>query len=399
MQPTNQQLIKATNMKNLFLLIQKNKALSRTALAKATHLSKATVSALIDELIAKGYVLDCGAGTSATTGRKPNTLTVNGGENCVAVFQWHKARLNAALISLSGDVIYDMRMSSDRPLDYGPLTTKIFREELETYNPKVKILGVCVVVPAIVDNVSQRILSTVLNMSLEDDILKQLRISIPDYPITVLNDTACYAYAECVHSDMDDAYYTFLNIGSGVGAVTLDHGRFFRAANGMTTQFGHFSVDRNGPRCNCGSFGCLERVIGELYLYERSKREGCATLFANEEEASFEKLGQLAAQGDSEALKLMDALAADTAYAVSNLISLFNPQEIVVGGSGMALGDAYLKAVNEHLSRLGFPLFMKRVKLRFSTLSKSSALTGAARYFIDQYFSFDGEMPNELYIG
>ena len=85
MQPTNQQLIKATNMKNLFLLIQKNKALSRTALAKATHLSKATVSALIDELIAKGYVLDCGAGTSATTGRKPNTLTVNGGENPVEI--------------------------------------------------------------------------------------------------------------------------------------------------------------------------------------------------------------------------------------------------------------------------------------------------------------------------
>ena len=85
MQPTNQQLIKSTNRKNLFLLIQKNSGISRAALAKATHLSKATVSALVDELIAKGYVVDCGTGTSLTTGRKPNTLTVNDAQDCVAV--------------------------------------------------------------------------------------------------------------------------------------------------------------------------------------------------------------------------------------------------------------------------------------------------------------------------
>ena len=95
----------------------------------------------------------------------------------------------------------------------------------------------------------------------------------------------------------------------------------------------------------------------------------------------------------------MNALAEDTAYAVSNLISIFNPQEIVIGGNGMALGAQYLDDVNGHLSRMGFPLFMKRVKLRFSSLNKSSALKGAARYYIDQYFSFDGEMQNKLYIG
>lgn len=399
MQPTNQQLIKSTNMKTLFLLIQKNSGISRAALAKATHLSKATVSALVDELIARGYVLDCGTGTSATTGRKPNTLTVNGAENCVAVFQWHKMWLNAALISLNGTVIFEMRITSDRHLDYSRITAKAFREDLENYSPQAKILGVCVVVPAIVDNASRRILSTVLNMSLEDNILQQLREQIPDYPVTVLNDTACYAYAECVHSDMDDRYYAFVNIGSGVGAVMLDHGRFFRAANGMTTQFGHFSVDRCGPECGCGNHGCLERVIGEIYLYERALKEGAEGLFATKEDASFERLGCLAAEGDGQALKLLMALAEDTAYAVSNLISLFNPQEIVIGGGGMALGELYLKALNEQLSHMGFPLFMKRVSLRFSNLSKTSALIGAARYFIDQYFAFDGEMQNTLFIG
>ena len=399
MKPTNQQLIKSTNMKALFLLIQKDKAASRIALAKATHLSKATVSALVDELIAGGYVLDCGAGISTTTGRKPNTLTVNGAGNYVAVFQWHKTWLNAALISLNDSVIFEMRISIDQHSDYVQTTVKTMREDLETYHPEARILGICIVVPAIVDETNQKIISTVLKISLENDLLQQLRDQLSDYPITVLNDTPCYAYAECINSRLEDMYYAFVNIGTGVGAVVLDRGRVFRAANGMTTQFGHFSVDRNGALCNCGNRGCLERVIGEMYLYERARQEGCDGLFADEGEATFEALGRLAAQDNKKARALMNALAEDTAYAVSNLISIFNPQEIVIGGNGMALGAQYLDDVNGHLSRMGFPLFMKRVKLRFSSLNKSSALKGAARYYIDQYFSFDGEMQNKLYIG
>lgn len=399
MQPTNQQLIKSTNLKTVFSLIQNHRADSRIALAKAAHLSKATISALVDELIARGYVLDCGVGTSATTGRKPNTLVVNDQQNYVAVFQWHKTWLNAALVTLSGSVVYEMRISTDDCTDYVQVTVHTMREDLETYNPEAKILGVCIIVPAIIDETTQRIISTVLPISLENDLLQQLQSQLSAYPIAILNDTPCYAYAECVNSDMENGYYAFVNIGNGVGAVMLDHGRVFRAANGMTTQFGHFSVDRSGPLCACGNSGCLERVIGETFLYERAQKEGCHGLFDNERSATFDRLGLAASKGDARALHLLDALAEDTAFAISNLISMFNPQEVVIGGNGMALGALYLDAVNRHLSHMGFPLFMKRVQLRFSSLNKSSALKGAARYYIDQYFSFDGEMQNMLFIG
>lgn len=399
MQKTNQQMIKSTNMKTLFSLIQNQKALSRIALAKATQLSKATVSALIDELIARGYVLDCGVGTSATSGRKPNTLTVNDAANYVAVFQWHKAWLNAALISLSGSVIFEMRISMDSSADYVRTTVSAMRNDLETYNPQARILGVCIIVPAMVDEGSQRIVSTVLKISLENDILRQLRDQIADYPIVVLNDTACYAYAEYVNSDLNDAYYAFVNIGSGVGAAMLNQGHVFRAANGMTTQFGHFSVDRSGALCSCGNHGCLERMVGEIYLYERAVAEGCDGLFGSESKATFDALGTLAQQGNAQALTLLNALAGDMAFAISNLISLFNPQEVVIGGNGVALGAPYLEAINRSLLQMGFPLFTKHIRVRFSSLNKSSALKGAARYYIDQYFSFDGEMQNALFIG
>ena len=65
----------------------------------------------------------------------------------------------------------------------------------------------------------------------------------------------------------------------------------------------------------------------------------------------------------------------------------------------MALGALYLDAVKRDLSHMGFPLFTRRIKLRFSSLSKFSALKGAARYYIDHYYSFDEEMQNTLFIG
>lgn len=395
----NQQLIKSTNMKMLFSLIQNQKAVSRIALAKATHLSKPTVSALVDELIEKGYVVDCGMGTSTTTGRKPNHLIVNDETNYVAVFHWHKAWLTAALITLSGNVIFEMRVSMEQRSNYVQNTVTIMREDLETYNGNARILGICIIIPGIIDESTQQIVSTVLNIGLENDLLKQLQSQLSSYPINVLNDTPCYAYADGINSSKDDSYYAFINIGSGVGAVIIDHNRVFRAANGMTTQFGHFSVDRNGALCTCGNHGCLERLIGEIYLLDRAGHEGVKELFSNENDATFEVLGKRAAANDPQAIHLLDALAEDLAFALSNLIGLFNPQEVVVGGNGMALGSLFLERVDAHLSQMGFPLFRKRIRLRFSSLNKTSAMRGAARYYIDQYFSFDGEMPNILFIG
>lgn len=396
----NQQLIKSSNMKTLFSLIQNQKAVSRIALAKATHLSKPTVSALVDELIDKGYVVDCGTGTSTTTtGRKPNHLIVNDDTNYVAVFHWHKAWLNAALINLSGNAIFEMRVSMEQNSDYVQSTVTIMHEDFETYNPNARILGVCIIVPGIIDESTQQIVSTVLDIGLENDLLQQLQNQLSTYPINVLNDTPCYAYADGINSSKDNSYYAFINIGSGVGAVIIDRGQVFRAANGMTTQFGHFSVDRHGALCTCGNHGCLERVIGETYLFDRAQREGCTDLFVSERSTTFEVLGKLAAADSPQAIRLLDALAEDLAFALSNLIGLFNPQEIVIGGNGMALGALFLERVDEHLSQMGFPLFRKRIQLHFSSLNKSSALRGAARYYIDQYFSFDGEMPNTLFIG
>ena len=86
-----QHLIRSGNLRQIYQLIDQNIGISRARLAKITKLSKTTVSSLVDELIAGGYVLDCGAGASQQQGRRPNVLRVNGAGNVVAVISWRRA--------------------------------------------------------------------------------------------------------------------------------------------------------------------------------------------------------------------------------------------------------------------------------------------------------------------
>lgn len=395
----DQQYIKSTNLKTLFHLIQKNRGISRATLAKVTNLSKTTVSALVDELIMSGYIMDCGTDVSIASGRKPTKLSVNATQNNIAIFHFHRNWLNAALVNLNNEVIFELRISKTVDMNYVQSAVSLFHNELETHDKNARILGICIIVPAIIDQTESKIVSTVLDSALPNNAIDQLKQNFTDYPLIILNDTSCYAYAECLNKKMDDEYFAFVNIGHGVGAVLLDHGKMFRRANGMTTQFGHFSVDRNGELCSCGNRGCLERRIGETVLYDRAVKEGLEKLFPNRSKSSFAALKEQADANNPDALRLMDVLAEDLAYSIGNLISLFNPEEVVIGGNGTVLGQHFLDAVIEGLKHSGFQQFVKKTAIRFSSLDKSSAIRGSAQYFIDRYYSFDGKEQNHFYIG
>ena len=101
MKLVNQQLIKNTNLKQLYNSIYQNPGTSRAQLSKDSHLSKTAVSSLVDELIARKFVYDSGTGGSTTVGRKPNSLLLRAEQYYVAVLCLEEDRLNAALVDIT----------------------------------------------------------------------------------------------------------------------------------------------------------------------------------------------------------------------------------------------------------------------------------------------------------
>ena len=396
MKPINQQYIKYNNLKRIYALVDRRIVTSRAQIASVTKLSKTTVSSLVEELIADKYLVETGTDTSAGIGRKPSLLEIDSSQNYVAVVSWHRSKLIGALIDSGARTVVSVQYDMPEGEDYVAQSVVLLEKELFSAAVEGRILGVCIVVPSMVDDKNHQIISTVLQMKEKDNVVHRLRKALWGYPLAILNDTACYAYAEYTASDIQEAEFVFVNIGKGVGAVLLNKGVMMRGANGMTTQFGHFSIDKNGPVCDCGNRGCMERMVGEQALAEWAEKYNLRSLLPMDRKIQFRDVGVLVAKENAAALDMVAHLAEDLAYGLSNLVSLLHPQLIVLGGFGVNLGEYFLQCVEQKMVGLGFPQFMKDVQVRFACVDEHAELGGAARYYLDQHFAFDGSMANKL---
>lgn len=401
MKLVNQQLIKNSNLKFLYNYIYMHRGISRTQLAKLSHLSKTTVSTLIDELIEKDFILDFGAADSTAVGRKPNTLQVCPGSYYVVVISWEDNNVFLSLVDITGSVVFEKRMVISEHETYISLSkTGVYEEILESY-PEDKILGICVVVSAMIDKECNEIYSTTLSLSGGNnlDLINELKNTFRGFPVALLNDTACYAYAEKVFANIEESNFAFINFSRGVGATIFMDGKMLGQASGGSTQFGHYSVDPDGELCTCGNRGCLELVLGEASLKKRVAAIGGSKTLASLSQITFKDLGDAAVYGDLTAQKIIREMAREFSIALSNLVCLINPKMIIIGGKSKNLGALFLEEIKKNLSVIGFRKMINGLDIRYSSLNVDSYLVGAMKYFFDIHYLFTSELRGAFFVG
>ena len=252
-----------------------------------------------------------------------------------------------------------------------------------------------------IDASSNEVYSATLNLpSMEStQIIKSLKTAFPGYPVDLLNDTACYSYAEKVYGNIKEKNFAFLNFGRGIGATLFTEGSMLGTASGSSTQFGHYSIDPHGPECICGNHGCLEVMISEQALKNRIPEFGQIPSLSALSEITFSDLGKAATFRDPTALAMVKEMAWELSIALSNLISTVNPSLIVLGGKIPDLGEYFLNEVREDLKKTGFRRMVDNVTVRYSQLQSDSFLNGAMKYFFDIHYSFTNQDPTNFFIG
>lgn len=395
-----QHIIRSENLRQIYHLIDHNAGISRASLANVARLSKTTVSSLVDELIRGRYVMDCGTGDQDVRqqGRHPNALRVDGTANVVAVISWRHTRLDIALVSSDSRMVYRGQVPLGEQSDGVEQICSAFFGTLLPTAGDARMMGVCIIIPGIVDEERKRIFSTVIGVGYDDPVVERLSAALAGYPVCFLNDTACFAYAERVFTPVREPYFAYVNVSKGVGACLFAEGQMLRGAGAMATQFGHFSIDRDGPLCDCGNRGCLECLVGENALGRRAAERGLDVSGLNRRRLQFGDVAALADAGSETARALVGDLGKDLAYGISNLISLFNPSLVVVGGTGVNLGPSFLESIRTALAGMGFPEFVSRVRVEYSQLGLDAELTGAAQYYIDTYYDFTGGTRQQLFL-
>jgi len=370
---------------------------SRPDLSEVTGLSPASVSNVVRELIDEGIVIEAGS-VDSDGGRPRVLLQVNPDYGYVIGVDVGEIRVRVELF----DLTMAERATVDYPLepgqhDVGVIVSAILAGLGEVLarsgvSPSA-VLGVGIGVPGIVENGPD---ARVHGQSYGWDAVpleRLLRSGRPGRPGTSLplyidNGAKTMGQAELwFGAGRGTQHAVVCLIGSGVGASIIAHGSPHRGSTSSAVEWGHTTVIAGGRTCRCGARGCLEAYAGGEAILDAYGGAFPGAFPGLDQEAALAALIDLAPTSER-AAEVLDQAALYLGVSIGNLINLFNPERIIIGGwAGLQLGERMLPAIaaaaREHSLRYPFA----QTSIELGRLGPDAVALGAATLPIEALLS------------
>ena len=208
-----------------------------------------------------------------------------------------------------------------------------------------------------------------------------------DVPVFVDNDATVAGLAESVAGVSAGCENSvFVTLGTGVGGGVVLGGKVFSGSHGVATEIGHMITVVDGEPCTCGNRGCFERYASATALI----REGRRMCEAKPDAALAKAVGgdlsainakhviDLAKAGDPDCAAIFDRYVEHLAIGLVNIINLYDPEVIVLGGGVSHAGQFLLDAVRAKLPSLVFYKGMPYARVELAKLTNDAGIIGAA---------------------
>ena len=206
-------------------------------------------------------------------------------------------------------------------------------------------------------------------------------------PVFAANDATLGAVGEHAYGagrGCDNIVY--MTVSTGIGGGVIINNRLYAGTSGFGGEIGHMTLDRNGPRCNCGNIGCLEALASGTALARDAKarirageRSEILHLARGDIDAvSARHVAQAARHGDALAQSLMAAVAGHLATGVINLMHIFDPEVIVIGGGLGQNIDTFMPIIEREVKSRAMAHFKGKAPVAPSQLGDDVSLVGAA---------------------
>ncbi|MFJ3492241.1 ROK family protein [Streptomyces sp. NPDC086091] len=378
--------------------------LSRFELGPATGLSSGSVSNVVADLVADGLVEE--AGSVDSDGGRPRTLLrvapasghmigVDVGETRVRVELFDLTLTELARVELP---LEQRRYEVDGIV--GHIRDGIAEALAAAGLGAEGLLGVGIGVPGIVERGPEQ--GAVVhgqtigwNAVPLEELLRE-RCPLPaSVPYFIDNGAKTLGQAEMWFGGGRGARNACVVLfGSGVGACLVTP----EVEQGRAVEWGHLTVRVRGRRCRCGALGCLEAYAGAEALLDRWREEGGEPPSGTDEETAMTAM--LAAAypvdgvPDPVALAVLEETAEYLGAGLSDLINLFQPERILIGGwAGLQLGTRFLPAVRRHATAYALRHPAEKVTVELGRLGPDAVTVGAAILPLADFFSRGGRRP------
>jgi predicted NBD/HSP70 family sugar kinase len=349
--------------------------MTRSALARATGLSRTTISTLLAELIDQGIVTEDSSGAAPRTAGRPATVVRLDHSAGAAVSIDVGARHVAVAVGDLGHRVLAERWIAlplgHRADDGMARSAKLVSELLaEAGVGKRAVIGVAMGLPAPISQLSGTVASSNIlpgwaGVRIAEEMSERLGMPVAtenDANLGALGESAWGAGANC-----DQVAY--IKAATGIGAGLVQDGQLFRGTTGTAGEIGHTTVAEDGPICRCGNRGCLELYAGGAALLGALRE-------SHPDVETLEQVVQLAHDRHPACVRVVADAGMHIGVAIANLINLFNPRRIIVGGELSGAGDTLLAPMRLAAERSAVQTAVEAVEILPGVLGPRAEVLG-----------------------
>ncbi len=204
-------------------------------------------------------------------------------------------------------------------------------------------------------------------------------------PVALENDANAAALGEHIYgAGRGFRNMIFITVSSGVGGGIIVDGRLYWGATGSAGEIGHMVLMEDGPICGCGQRGCLEALASGTAIAARAaalvaagESAALARLARASSSLSAKDVGSAATEGDAVARRIIEEAGHYLGLGLVNLVHVFNPHGIVIGGGVSRMGDLLLDPAREVVRRRCFPLSQEGLQIVGGALGHRAGALGA----------------------
>ena len=382
------------NKREIINLLRESSPLYKAEIARSCNLSLPTVMKITDEFIENNLVREIGVAKS--TGGKPPTLLefISTAKYIVGV-DVGTTNISVIIMDLAANIVTKTQQKTDPEHNFEHVMEQIVSLVTEGIDssgvPREKLLGIGIGVPGLINSDTGEIVFSPDLGWKRLDMHKTLQSRL-GLPVFIDNVTRAMAMGELYFGlGKHGNNFMCINLGYGIGAAVVIEGRLYTGSNGTSGEFGHITVEKDGPLCDCGNRGCLEALASANAMSKQARiaiQNGAQSLLLSLSNGQPENID---AKLIFEAYQAQDALATTivaqaTTYlgiAIGGIVNFLDPNIIILEGGVSKAGDTLLTPlraeVRKHIISGREPHFA------ISQLSDNAAAVGAASYLLEKF--------------
>lgn len=400
----NHDRMKKENMLSVLRCIQEYGPISRREVKEITGLAWGTVSGIVNDLLLQKIIQE-EPDEIKGRGRNPGRLDIAVGKNCIIGMDINGAGITITLMDLKCNV-HTSYFESVKEFSKEAVLAQIYSMmdsiiEKNRMNDK-QILGIGIAMQGSVDSIRGVSVYCPYFKDWNDVPLMDLLVSRYDLPTVVRHSPDCMAlYATWFGIAKGARDFLFIRLGEAIGMSIMMDGIIYRGFNGNAGEIGHMIVAPEGKKCNCGRNGCLETVASEKGIREyvlaglNAGRESIVNsmiFHQSYEDIDMDVVYRAYMAGDELCIEAVDQMAYYLGISLANVINLFNPEMIVLGGSLVNYEALFIEKVRKTVKESVWGNSDVLILTMMSQAKVNTAAMGACIDVIEEILNGDIEM-------